>query len=243
MMTARPEDEPTEGGPEEFSASKSADAAVRHALIEGHKDLLAFLQRRLGRREEAEEVLQRFSVRALERASDLRDVRTVRGWLGRILATTIVDHQRRTIRRRRREIAMEQEDLERAGQIIAPDLEVDRAVCDCLYKLMPTLKPEYADLIWRADILGEPRDRIAASLGMTLNNVTVKLHRGRQALRKRLEEMCLTCPVHGFLDCQCDEAERIRQRHAVEQQRERKRVASGASHQAVVKPPKARVRK
>ena len=197
-----------------FAASKTADAAVRRALVEGRQDLVAFLLRRLGSREEAEEVLQRFSLRALERAADLRDVRTVRGWLGRVLASTIVDHQRRAIRKRRREVAMEQTEVEAIA--IDPDPEVDRAVCDCLYKLLPTLKPDYAEIIWRADILGEPRDRIAVSLGTTLNNVTVRLHRGRQALKKRLEQICLTCPVHGFLDCRCDEAERLRQQRAME---------------------------
>jgi RNA polymerase sigma-70 factor (ECF subfamily) len=179
---------------------------------------LAFLHRRLGNREEAQEVLQRFAARALERASDLRDVQTVRGWLGRILATTIADHQRRAIRHRHREVAMDQQDLELASEAITPDAEVDRVVCDCLYKLLPTLKPDYADVIWRADILGEPRDRIAVSLGTTLNNISVRLHRGRQALKKRLEEMCLTCPIHGFLDCRCEEAERIREMRTTEQQ-------------------------
>jgi len=130
-------------------------------------------------------------------------VHTVRVWLGRILATTIVDHQRRAIRGRQREVPTEPEALERAAEAIAPDPEVDGIVCDCLYKLLPTLRPDYADVIWRADILGEPRDRIAA-----------RLHRGRQALKRRLEETCLTCPVHGFLDCRCDEAERIRQLYA-----------------------------
>ena len=221
-MTAQEKrDKRTKDAAKEFTASEVADAAMRHALIEGHKDLLAFLRRRLGSQAEAEEVLQRFSVRALERASDLRDVHTVRGWLGRILATTIVDHQRRAIRRRRRELAMEQQDLELASHAIARDPEVDRVVCDCLYKLLPTLKSDYADVIWRADILGEPRDRMAASLGTTLNNIAVRLHRGRQALRKRLEEMCLTCPVHGFLDCRCEEAERIREMHGREQQEHR----------------------
>ena len=191
-------------------AIKPTDAAVRRALIESRQDLLSFLRRRLGNREEADEVLQRFSLRALERASELRDTRTVRGWLGRILASTIVDHQRRAIRARRREVAMEQADIESLS--VEPDIELDGVVCNCLYKLLPTLKPEYAEVIWRADILGEPRDRIAASLGTTLNNVAVRIHRGRHALKKRLEEMCLTCPVHGFLDCRCDEAERIRQR-------------------------------
>ncbi len=189
-------------------SAKPNSAAVRRALVEARREILMFLQQRLRDREEAEEVLQRFSLRALEHASDLRDVRTVRGWLGRILATTIVDHQRSAIRRRRREAPVDEKDL--ANLPADPDPDLDAAVCNCLYRLLPTLKPEYADIVWRADILGEPRDRLAASLGTTLNNVTVRLHRGRQALRKRLEEMCATCPIHGFLDCRCEEGERIR---------------------------------
>jgi RNA polymerase sigma-70 factor (ECF subfamily) len=194
------------------AATKATNAAVRRALVESRQELLVFLRRRLGSREEAEEVLQHFSLRALERASDLRDVRTARGWLGRVLASSIADHQRRAVRSRRREVAMDQSNIENVA--VEPDGELDGAVCNCLYKLLPTLKPDYAEVVWRADILGEPRDRIAASLGTTLNNVTVRIHRGRRTLKKRLEEMCLTCPVHGFLDCRCDEAERIRRQRA-----------------------------
>src|SRR6266700_2706128 len=107
MMTVRDDQsEPTGDSGGGRAASKAADAAVRRALIEGYQDILAFLRRRLGSREEAEEVLQRFSVRALERSVDLRDVQSVRGWLGRVLATVIVDHQRRDVGHRRREIAM-----------------------------------------------------------------------------------------------------------------------------------------
>ncbi|BBC73537.1 DNA-directed RNA polymerase sigma-70 factor [Altererythrobacter sp. B11] len=151
-----------------------------------------------------------FMLRAVERSADLRDVRSVRGWLSRILATTIVDHQRRASKRRKREEIVDPFDLEELS--IEPDDELEEAICNCLYKLLPTLKPEYAEVIWRIDLLEEPRDRVAASLGVSLNNITVRLHRGRQALKKRLEEMCMTCPVHGFLDCRCDEAERWRRR-------------------------------
>jgi RNA polymerase sigma-70 factor (ECF subfamily) len=187
-------------------AAKPVDTAVQRALVEARQEILAFLRQRLRSPDEAEEVLQRFTLRALERASQLRDNRTVRGWLGRILATTIIDHQRSANRRSRREVELGDEHLE--GLAIDPDPELDAAVCNCLYRLLPTLKPEYADIVWRADILGEPRDRLAASLGVSLNNVTVRLHRGRQALRKRLEEMCKTCPIHGFLDCRCEEHEK-----------------------------------
>lgn len=188
------------------NAAKPNDTAVQRALVEARQEILLFLQKRMRNRDEAEEVLQRFSVRALERASQLRDVQTVRGWLGRILATTIIDFQRNSGRRRRREIQIDDAEVDN----LPADVELDAAICNCLYRLLPTLKPEYADIVWRADILGEPRDRLAASLGTSLNNVTVRLHRGRQALRKRLEEMCLTCPVHGFLDCHCETAEKIR---------------------------------
>jgi DNA-directed RNA polymerase specialized sigma24 family protein len=152
MMAAggRNDQTPEDGAdyPEDLAALRESDAAVRRALVEVHRDLLGFLQRRLRSPEEAEEVLQRFAVRALERASELRDVRTVRGWLGRILATTIVDHQRRAIRGREREVSMEPETLERASEAVAPASEVDGIVCDCLYKLLPTLRPDYADVIW-----------------------------------------------------------------------------------------------
>jgi len=208
MTKARDQDRDEAGGPGNNDGAKPHDAAVQRALVEARQEILLFLQQRLRNRDEAEEVLQRFSLRALERASQLRDVRTVRGWLGRILATTIVDHQRRAVRRRRREIELDQTTVE--NDLAAPDPELDAAVCNCLYRLLPTLKPEYADVIWRADILGEPRDRLAASLGTSLNNITVRLHRGRQALRKRLEEMCRTCPIHGFLDCHCDKGQEIR---------------------------------
>lgn len=186
------------------------DSAVQRALVEAQQQILQFLQHRLGDHDAADEVLQRFSLRALEKASQLHDVRMVRGWLGRILATTIVDHQRETAKRRRREIVIDQTEVENHPV----DEELDAAICNCLYRILPTLKAEYADIIWRADILGEPRDRLAASLGTSLNNVTVRLHRGRQAMRKRLEEMCRTCPVHGFLDCHCEKAEQFRKAFA-----------------------------
>ena len=98
-----------------------------------------------------------------------------------------------------------------AGHVGLGQLKVMSAIETCRTAALGGHVERCEDCALTRDILGEPRDRIAASMGTTLNNVAVRLHRGRQALRKRLEEMCLTCPVHGFLDCRCEEAERIRQ--------------------------------
>lgn len=82
-------------------------------------------------------------------------------------------------------------------------IELHAAVCTCLYTLLPTLHPAYADLLWRVDLLGEPRRQVATDLGLTVNNVTVRLYRARQALKQALLLSCQTCPEHGFVQCEC----------------------------------------
>ena len=99
-MTGDDPDDRISADDDRDAADKAADAAVRRALVESRRQILNFLQRRLGSSEAAEDVLQAFMLRAIERSTQLRDVRSVRGWLSRILATTIVDHQRRSTRRR-----------------------------------------------------------------------------------------------------------------------------------------------
>jgi len=192
------------------AAANAADAVVRRALVEGRQQILNFLRRRLGDPQAAEDVLQTFMLRAIDRSDQLRDVRAVRGWLSQILATSIADYGRRNSRHRQREVAMAPGGLDAAHNGF--DQELDEVVCSCLYKLLPTLKPEYAEIVRRVDLLEQPRDAVAKDLGITPNNLNVRLHRGRQALKTRLQQMCLTCPVHGFLNCNCDAAEKARAR-------------------------------
>ena len=192
------------------TAARAADDAVRRALVEGRQQILNFLRRRLGDAEAAEDVLQTFMLRAIGRSWQLRDVRAVRGWLSQILASSVADYGRKMSRQRQKEVIMAPADLDGVHDEL--DEELDEAICACLYKLLPTLKPDYAEVIWRVDLQEQPRDAVAKDLGITLNNLTVRLHRGRQALKTRLEQMCLTCPVHGFLDCDCDAAEKARTR-------------------------------
>lgn len=72
----------------------AATAAVERVLVDDHRVLLAFLQRRLGTREDAKETMHSFILRAIERSPTLREVRSLRGWLSRLLATAIADNRR-----------------------------------------------------------------------------------------------------------------------------------------------------
>jgi len=63
---------------------------------------------------------------------------------------------------------------------------------------------EFVAFARRVDLQSETPDNVAASLGVTRNNLTVRLHRARQQLKDRLEMSCRMYAKHGYLDCTCD---------------------------------------
>jgi RNA polymerase sigma factor (sigma-70 family) len=184
-------------------------ALIEAALMDVHQDLYRFLVRRLGNEHDAADVLQDFFIRVLSRFGDLRDEDKLRAWMASVLRSAIADHYRSKTRQSRIEAAYE---ADAALAPAIPDEDVDLVICACLYKLLPTLKNEYAQLVWRTDLIGEQRSEIAADLGLSENAFRVKLHRARAALRKRLEQTCETCPEHGFLSCGCPAAKSSRER-------------------------------
>lgn len=183
----------------------SGDEAVRpsgdevtRALVANHRQFLAFLERRVGSRATAEELLQAAFVKSLEKGGALDDGEGAVAWFYRLLRNALVDHYRRQAAEGR---ALEREAREatEAGE----DPELKKAVCACVGELLPTLKPEYADMVRQVDLEERSVPDVAREAGITANNAGVRLHRARQALKKQLERSCGTCASHGCLDCSC----------------------------------------
>jgi RNA polymerase sigma-70 factor (ECF subfamily) len=146
----------------------------------------------------AEEILQAAYVRTLEKGGDIRETESAVAWFYRLLRNALVDHYRKGASEAR---ALEHEAAELK---VAPlEAELRGAVCACMSTLIPNLKSEYADVLRRVDLEEKPLSEVAAELGVTTNNATVRLHRARQALKRELERSCGTCATHGCLDCTC----------------------------------------
>ena len=77
------------------------------------------------------------------------------------------------------------------------------AVCACMHDLLPSMKPEYAQVVRAVDLEDRSLAEVAAGGGITVNNATVRLHRARQALKKELLRACGACAAHGCLECGC----------------------------------------
>jgi RNA polymerase sigma-70 factor (ECF subfamily) len=175
---------------------------VQTAVVEVQQRLRGMVLRRLrGDRQATDDVLQRFALKALERAGELRDSERVHGWLARILASTLADHGREAARRRER--VEDPHTLARLADLCAPQEEEAWASCTCVEPLLGALRPDQADLIRRLDLAGEGRAAVAASLGLRANALHVRLHRARRALAALLMAACLTCPTEGFMNCAC----------------------------------------
>jgi RNA polymerase sigma factor (sigma-70 family) len=174
------------------------DMTVLGVLLENHRRFLAFLERRVGTLQDAEEILQSAFAKAVEHEEKLvRD--TVVAWFYRILRNTLIDHYRhqdieqRAIEKHACEVPAEEYD--------SPELA--RTICECFRELLPTLTPQSRSILERVDLGDQTVGEAAQSLGITPNNAGVRLYRARQALKERLEQTCRTCAQHGCYDCTC----------------------------------------
>ena len=171
---------------------------VAKVLVDNHRAFLAFLERRVGSREVAEDILQEAFTRGIDRAGTIRDNESVLAWFYRALRNAVIDHYRRNDVKRRSLEGFAQE-LE---STTVPK-ETAEAVCKCVLSLAETMKPEYAEIIRRIDVEGMAVKDFAAEAGLTANNAGVRVFRARDALRKQVVRSCGTCAEHGCLDCTC----------------------------------------
>jgi RNA polymerase sigma factor (sigma-70 family) len=176
---------------------------VLRLLLDNHARFLGFLERRVGSRDEAEDILQEAFVRSIGRTNTLRSPESATAWFYRVLRNALIDHHRRAGTRSRAflQLAAEAED-----ETAAPDRELEAVACTCITALVDTLKPEYAGALRRVDLDGLSVRRFAEETGITPGNAGVRLHRAREALRRQLVRSCGTCLAHGCLDCHCGES-------------------------------------
>ncbi len=183
----------------EVAERDPATPEVLRVLVDNHARFLAFLERRVGSRDDAEDILQEAFVRSLDHASSLRSSTSATAWFYRVLRNAITDHYRRqdTQGRALDRFAAETDDA------AAQDSELEAVVCGCVLSLVETLKPEYGAAIRRVDLDGVSVRAFAAEAGVTPGNAGVRLHRAREALGRQLARSCGTCLTHGCLDCRC----------------------------------------
>jgi RNA polymerase sigma factor (sigma-70 family) len=191
-MTREPSAMSKPGEPESDSPE------VLRILTENHARFLGFLERRVGSRDVAEDILQEAFVRSLDHADSLHNRESAVAWFYRVLRNALTDYFRRQESRGR---ALERFAAESSEDAV--DTELETVACECILSLLETLKPEYAAALRRVDLDGLSVRGYSQEAGISPSNAGVRLHRARESLRKQLVRSCGTCLTHGCFDCQC----------------------------------------
>jgi RNA polymerase sigma factor (sigma-70 family) len=180
-------------------ATRPLDGEVGQRLVDNHRAFLAFLEKRVGSRAVAEDILQEAFSKSLQRLSALRDDEAAIPWFYRTLRNATVDYFRRrgAADRALAEFAQELETSEEPNESMRDE------VCQCVSRLAETLKPEYAAALRRVEVDGVSMQVFAAEAGITKGNAAVRVFRAREALRRQVAASCGTCAEHGCVSCTC----------------------------------------
>ena len=176
-------------------------AGALATLVDNRARFLAFLERRVGSRDVAEEILQQAYVRGMDRGGGLRDGESATAWFYRLLRNVLADHWRRGDAERRALANMTNMANDPAAG--AGDDALLDAICGCVTGLVGTLKPDLADIVQRVDLDGVALRAYAADAHITANNAAVRLHRARQALGRQLQRTCAAGTIAALRDCDC----------------------------------------
>lgn len=168
-------------------------------LLENHRAFLRYLEKRVGDRELAEDILQDAFAKLVYRPDQAPADEGVVPWFYRTLRNAAIDQFRRRGAATRAIEAFGRELETHAAA--APELEAE--ICACVSRLAATLKPEYAEALHAIDVQGTPVKAFAEQRGLSSSNAGVRVFRAREALKKRVTESCGTCAEHGCRNCTC----------------------------------------
>jgi RNA polymerase sigma-70 factor (ECF subfamily) len=184
--------------------NRDVPAAPIETLLENHRAFLRYLERRVGDRALAEDILQDAFAKVVARPEQAPDDEAIVPWFYRTLRNAAIDQFRRRGAANRAYEAFARELDTRES----PSEEMKAEICACVSRLAATLKPEYAEALTAIEVGGTPVKIFAEQRGLSSNNAAVRVFRAREALKKRVTESCGTCAEHGCVNCTCRTARR-----------------------------------
>ena len=154
-----------------------------------------------GQREDAEEVAQETLLRVFENFAGLRDPERVRPWIFRIARNACLMKRRKSVFAPEREVSLDESreagPLEIGDSSRLPDDELLRhELHDALHLAVAELPEIYRAVVLLRDLEELSTDETAHVLGLTPDVVKTRLHRGRLALREKLDPHLRPVPTN-----------------------------------------------
>jgi RNA polymerase sigma-70 factor (ECF subfamily) len=178
---------------------------------EFHEGLLAFVSRRVGSRETAEDILQDVMLRIHRTAAGIERAEAVGAWVHTIARNAIADHYR-SASVRREAASGSDVDPEAVAEPEADSPDVRGELSACVSPLLTQLNPSFREALTLTEIDGLTQAKAAERLGISLSGMKSRVQRGRRQLKQVLVQCCEVefdsrgdlseyRPRHGSCDC------------------------------------------
>jgi RNA polymerase sigma-70 factor, ECF subfamily len=168
--------------------ARERDPAAFEQLIVAHAPpLQRMLRRILGSTQDAEEVLQETFLKAWRSVDRFRGEARFSTWLYRIALNEAKRRQAYDAHRRALpidDVMLELPDLAAGPAALAESAELETFIEQCVAEL----PANYREAVVLRDVEGLSNEEAAAVLELDLRNFKSRLHRGRMAIRQRVEE-------------------------------------------------------
>lgn len=158
-----------------------------------HDRLRAFIAKRVGSEAETEDLLQEVFVRVHKQIDSLEDPDRMVSWVFQITRNAIVDHYRSPERRRELPAGLAADIEEGKSAVVADEdeREAKYELSHCLRPMIERLSAEYREAIRLVELEGLTNQEAANKLGLSIPGMKSRVQRGRQQLRKMLNDCCL----------------------------------------------------
>lgn len=154
--------------------------------------VLRYLTRLVGERD-AEDLAQSVMLKISEALPSFRGDSSLSTWIYRIATNTALDALRRKAARptAQSEVDWDEDDVPPGAQ--APSVETAATreqMSACVREFIERLPENYRLVVALSELEGFTNDEIAHIVGTTVDTVKIRLHRGRERLRRDLEDGC-----------------------------------------------------
>jgi RNA polymerase sigma-70 factor, ECF subfamily len=191
------------------SEAESAGQVSGTEVAERYRSTIhRYVLRLVGNADRADDLTQETFLRAHRRLTDLKDPGAVEAWLYRIATNVCYDYFRK---REHRQPALplvslgqdESSMIADEAPLRSDQLLEQNEMSDCVLRYLAGLPESQRQVILLHDLQGLTGPEIAATLGLSLDNVKIRLHRARARLREALTEGCdFTRNERGVFICE-----------------------------------------
>ena len=175
-----------------------SDQTFNEIFDEYHPRILRYLKRIVGP-DDAEDLSQEVFDKISRGLSSFQGRSSLSTWIYRIATNTAIDKSRSTAYKYERghDSFEDEKSHESSGVTVAhaspvtDQLVIRKEMSDCVNEFIDNLPPDYRTVLVLSEMEGLANNEVAEILGISLDNVKIRLHRARARLKETLQDGCI----------------------------------------------------